>query len=39
MDLQLPDAIDKYVRAENSGDVEAISECFVSWDGPRREEY
>jgi hypothetical protein len=28
MDLELPKAIDAYVRAENSGDVESISECF-----------
>ena len=29
MDLQLPRPIQAFVRAENSGDVEAISECFA----------
>ncbi len=29
MDLQLPRPIERYVLAENSGDVEAISECFA----------
>ena len=31
MDLQLPRPIDAYVRAENSGDVDSISECFVPY--------
>jgi len=29
MDLQLPHPIETYVRAENAGDVEALSECFA----------
>jgi SnoaL-like domain len=29
MDLQLPPPIETYVRAENSGDVEAMAECFA----------
>ena len=28
MDLELPKAVDAYVRAENSGDVDSISDCF-----------
>ncbi len=28
MDLHLPRAIDTFVRAENSGDVESIAACF-----------
>ena len=31
MDLQLPRPIETYVRAENSGDVEAISDCFAPY--------
>jgi hypothetical protein len=38
MDLQLPDAIDSYVRAENSGDVDALSECFVPYGTVRDDE-
>jgi hypothetical protein len=30
MSIHLPPAIDLYVRVENSGDVEALSECFAS---------
>jgi hypothetical protein len=29
MSLDLPPAIDLYVKAENSGNVEALSECFA----------
>ena len=29
MDLQLPRPIEIYVRAENSGDVEVLSDCFA----------
>ena len=29
MSIHLPHAIDVYVNAENSGDVEALSECFA----------
>ena len=29
MSIHLPHAIDLYVKAENSGDVEALSECFA----------
>jgi SnoaL-like protein len=29
MSIHLPAAIDLYVKAENSGDVEAMSECFA----------
>ena len=29
MDLQLPHPIATYLRAENAGDVEALSECFA----------
>jgi hypothetical protein len=29
MPIHLPPAIDLYVKAENSGDVEALSECFT----------
>src|SRR5436309_1919067 len=29
MSIRLPRAIDLYVKAENSGDVEALSECFA----------
>lgn len=29
MNLELPRPIDTYVRAENAGDVEAVSECFA----------
>jgi hypothetical protein len=28
MSIQLPPAIDLYVKAENSGDVQAMTECF-----------
>ena len=31
MNLQLPRPIDTYVRAENAGDVEALSECFTPY--------
>jgi hypothetical protein len=30
MSIHLPPAIDLYVKAENSGDVEALSECFAA---------
>jgi len=30
MSIQLPPPVDLYVRIENSGDVEALSECFAS---------
>jgi hypothetical protein len=30
MSLHLPPAIDLYIKAENSGDVESLSECFAS---------
>jgi hypothetical protein len=30
MSIQLQPAIDRYVAIENSGDVEALSECFAS---------
>jgi hypothetical protein len=29
MSIHLPPAIDVYVKAENSGDVEALAECFA----------
>ena len=29
MSIRLPAAIDRYVKAENSGDVEALAECFA----------
>jgi hypothetical protein len=29
MPIHLPSPIDAYVKAENSGDVEALSECFA----------
>ena len=29
MSIQLPAAIDLYLKAENSGDVEVLAECFV----------
>lgn len=38
MDLQLPRPIDTYLRAENSGDVEAISECFTPYATVRDED-
>lgn len=31
MDLQLPGPIESFVRAENSGDVEAASACFAPY--------
>ena len=31
MDLQLPHPIEKYLRAENAGDVEALSQCFTPY--------
>ena len=31
MDLQLPHPIETYLRAENAGDVEALSECFTPY--------
>jgi len=31
MDLQLPPPLETYLRAENSGDVEALSECFTPY--------
>ncbi len=31
MDLQLPQPIETYLRAENAGDVEALSECFTPY--------
>ena len=31
MQIELPSPIDRYVRGENSGDVEAMSECFVPY--------
>ena len=30
MSIQLPRPIDLYVKAENSGDVESLSECFAT---------
>jgi hypothetical protein len=30
MSIHLPPAIDLYVKAENSGDIEAMSECFAA---------
>ena len=30
MSIRLPPPIDLYVRIENSGDIEALSECFAS---------
>jgi hypothetical protein len=30
MSIQLPAPIDRYIRIENSGDVEALSECFAA---------
>jgi hypothetical protein len=30
MSIQLPPAIDRYVRIENSGDVDALPECFAA---------
>ena len=29
MSIHLPPAIDLYIKAENSGDVESLSECFA----------
>ena len=31
MDLQLPSPIETFIRAENSGDVESMSECFAPY--------
>ena len=31
MDLPLPRAIETYIRAENTGDVEAMSDCFAPY--------
>lgn len=31
MEIQLPGPIETYVRAENSGDVEALSDCFMPY--------
>jgi hypothetical protein len=31
MEIPLPQAIETYVRAENAGDAEAISECFAPY--------
>jgi hypothetical protein len=31
MELQLPGPIDAFVRAENSGDAESMSECFAPY--------
>jgi len=31
MEIPLPHAIETYVRAENSGDVEAMSDCFAPY--------
>jgi hypothetical protein len=31
MDLHLPPPIETYLRAENAGDIEAISECFAPY--------
>jgi len=30
MPIQLPPPIEQYVKAENSGEVEALSQCFAS---------
>ncbi len=38
MRLELPSPIDTYVRAENSGDFEAMSACFVPYATVRDEE-
>lgn len=37
MSIHLPPPIDLYVRIENSGDIEALSECFASNDTVRDE--
>lgn len=37
MHLQLPNPIDTFVRAENSGDAESMSECFVPYGTVRDE--
>lgn len=38
MKIEMPRPIDTYVRAENSGDVEAMSECFAPYATVRDEE-
>ena len=38
MDLALPRAIDTFVRAENSGDVESIAACFEPYATVRDED-
>ena len=38
MDLHLPRAIDTFVRAENSGDVESIAACFEPYATVRDED-
>jgi SnoaL-like domain len=30
MSIQLPPAVDRYVRIENSGDLDGLSECFTA---------
>ena len=39
MDLSLPRAIDTFVRAENSGDVESIAACFEPYATVRDEDH
>ena len=39
MKISLPGPIDTYVRAENSGDVEAMSNCFVPYATVRDEQH
>jgi len=31
MPIQLPPPIEQYVKADNSGEVEALSQCFASY--------
>jgi len=31
MELQLPEPIDTYVRADNSGDIESMADCFAPY--------
>ena len=38
MSIELPRPIDNYVHAENSGDIEAMSECFAPYATVRDEE-
>jgi hypothetical protein len=38
MELELPAPIDTFVRAENSGDIDSISECFAPYATVRDQE-